>query len=237
MAVFAAPAVAQDEEGLTSPEVTTSTSAEPTDDAEEPTTEPSEPGDEPAPSDPSDEPSPTTDPEPEPEDPGTSEPDEPTTPPTSDTDEPSEPELPPFEDNAGYGFDIDPETGLGMLIIACVAGEPTGLTSPHFDVLEGPWQDEVDGRYWGYMVQLRDGMTFESGNVLGEWVCGGDDTDHGDGGTDNGDGGTIGGGSTPIAPVPGAADAGSWQSDNGGDAQVGFAPKGGVETGAGGARG
>lgn len=125
-------------------------------------------------------------------------------------------EEPPYVDDTAWGIDIDPEKGIGMLLIACAAGEPTNTHSPDFEILEGPHQDEVDGRYWYYFVQLRPGLTFESNDVQGYWECGGEQT---------------GGGSSPIAPVPGSGDADDWQDNNDGEAQVKFAPKGGVETG------
>lgn len=139
---------------------------------------------------------------------------------TTGTDEPDPGEdEPPYVDDVAHGIDLDPKRGLGLLIIACAAGEPRGVKSPDFEILEGPHQDEVDGRYWLYLVQLRDGLTFRSDEVVGYWECGGE---------------TPGGGGAPVAPVPGSDDADDWQQENGGDAQVTFAPKGGVETGFGG---
>ena len=128
-------------------------------------------------------------------------------------------EEPPYVDDTAWGIDIDSEAGLGMLLIACAAGEPTNTHSPDFEILEGPHQDEVDGRYWYYFVQLRPGVTFASNEVEGYWECGGEQP---------------GGGAAPVAPVPGSGDADDWQDDNDGEAQVKFAPKGGVETGFGG---
>lgn len=129
------------------------------------------------------------------------------------------PEEPPYEDNVGYGIDFG--DGHGGLIIACAAGEPTGLTSPDFDVIEGPYQEEQDGRYWDYLVELHDGKTFASGTITASWECG----PHG--------GGASGGG-VPVAPVAGSGQAAAWQQSNGGKAQVSFAPSAGVETGFGG---
>lgn len=137
---------------------------------------------------------------------------------TSGTDEPG-PDEPPYVDDVAHGIDLDPKHGLGLLIIACAAGEPRDVKSPDFEILEGPHQDEVDGRYWLYVVQLRDGLTFENEEVVGYWECGGE---------------TPGGGGAPVAPVPGSGGADDWQEENGGDAQVAFAPPGGVETGFGG---
>ncbi len=133
--------------------------------------------------------------------------------------EPPGPQEPPYEDNTGYGIDLDPESGLGLLLIACAAGEPKHVTSPDFEILEGPYQEEQDGRYWSYLVQLRSGITFAENEVLGYWECDGD---------------RPGGGATPVSPVPGSDDAGEWQDSNNGAAQVSFAPKRGVETGFGG---
>ncbi|KAA9162974.1 hypothetical protein FPZ12_010730 [Amycolatopsis acidicola] len=137
---------------------------------------------------------------------------------TSSPDETTTPEEPPYEDNQGWGVDL--EDGYGMVIISCAAGEPTGLTSPDFDVVDGPYQEVQDGRYWDFLVQLHDGKTFADNDIAGDWTCAGPQ------------GGGAGSGS--IAPVPGSESSGDWQSSNGGDAQVSFAPKTGVETGFGG---
>ncbi|WP_160148935.1 hypothetical protein [Amycolatopsis alkalitolerans] len=133
----------------------------------------------------------------------------------------STPQEPPYQDDTGYGVDLG--DGYGLVIIACAAGEPTGLTSPQFDVLEGPYQEEQDGRYWDYLMHLHDGLTFANDPIEADWTCGGTP-----------DGGGASGGGTPITPVAGSGDAASWQNGNGGNAQVRFAPKEGVETGFGG---
>ncbi|WP_235716264.1 hypothetical protein [Amycolatopsis sp. ATCC 39116] len=131
----------------------------------------------------------------------------------------SAPEEPPYEDDTAYGIDLG--DGTGVLIIACAAGQPTGVWSPDFDILDGPYQEEQDGRYWDYLVQLHEGKSFDDGTVTADWTCAGAPQG----------GGASGGG---VAPVPGSGEAGEWQQSNGGDAQVSFAPKAGVETGAGG---
>jgi hypothetical protein len=142
---------------------------------------------------------------------------------SSTTTQPTTPEPPveepPYVDDMAWGIDIDPEKGLGLLLIACAAGEPSNVHSPDFEILEGPHQDEVDGRYWYYFVQLRPGVTFDDNEVTGNWECGGQQP---------------GGGGAPVAPVSGSGSADEWQDSNDGDAQVKFAPKGGVETGFGG---
>lgn len=130
------------------------------------------------------------------------------------------PEEPPYEDNVGYGVDLG--DSYGVLIIACAAGKPTGVTSDDFVVLDGPYQEEQDGRYWDYLVQLNGGKTFASGEITADWMCG-----------SNGGGGASGGG-VPVAPVAGSDQAAAWQASNGGKAQVRFAPSAGVETGFGG---
>lgn len=145
----------------------------------------------------------------------------PSGPASSPSSEPEGPQEPPYVDDVAYGVDLG--NGLGIVIIACLAGEPTDLSSPDFEVVDGPFQDETDGRYWGFLVELHAGVTFADAKVSADWTCG--NTSHG--------GGAAGGGA-PVSPVPGSGDTAAWQASNGGKAQVAFAPKGGVETGFGG---
>lgn len=147
--------------------------------------------------------------------PGTTESNEP----TSTSSSSSKPEEPPYTDDVAYGVDLG--DGKGVLIIACASGQPTDVWSPDFDVVDGPYQEEQDGRYWDYLVQLHEGKSFDSGDVTADWTCAS---------APQGGGASSGG----VAPVPGSGDAGTWQQSNGGDAQVSFAPKQGVETGFGG---
>lgn len=143
--------------------------------------------------------------------------------PTSTSDSASStPEEPPYQDDTAYGIDLG--NGYGGLIIACAAGQPTDVTSPDFDIVDGPYQEEQDGRYWDYLVHLHGDLTFASGKVRVDWTCGGNAPQGG---------GASGGGAT-VSPVPGSGDAAAWQAGNGGKAQVAFAPKTGVETGFGG---
>ncbi|WAL64292.1 hypothetical protein ORV05_25415 [Amycolatopsis cynarae] len=126
---------------------------------------------------------------------------------------------PTYEDGKGIDFG----NGYGVLVIACAAGQPTGVTSPDFDIVDGPYQEEQDGRYWDYLVQLHDGKLFADKNIWADWKCGGEQP-----------GGSASGGGAPVPPVAGSADAKNWQKSNGGKAQVAYAPKSGVETGFGG---
>lgn len=142
----------------------------------------------------------------------------PSGPASSPSSEPDGPQEPPYVDNVGYGVDLG--NGTGIVIIACAAAEPTGLSSPDFEVVDGPFQDETDGRYWGFVVELRAGVTFADAKVSAGWTCGGTPP-----------GGGASGGGAPVTPVPGSGDATAWQAGNGGKAQVAFAPTGGVETG------
>jgi hypothetical protein len=137
---------------------------------------------------------------------------------TSSSSTSGKPEEPPYQDDTAYGIDLG--DGYGAVIIACAAGEPTGVSSPDFDILDGPYQEEQDGRYWDYAVQLHDGLTFANDDISADWTCG------------TPGGGATGGGAVPA--VPGSGDAAAWQASNGGKAQVGYAPKTGVETGFGG---
>ena len=134
--------------------------------------------------------------------------------PTSSQPETTTPEE-PYEDDIAYGVDLD--GGQGIFVIACAAGEPTGVSSRDFDLVEGPHQDETDGRYWAWLVKRHDGASFDAGNVTALWTCGG------------------GKGSEQPVPPAGGAGAGSAGTTGGhGDSQVKYAPKGGVETGFGG---
>jgi hypothetical protein len=151
---------------------------------------------------------------------GTTESSKPTA--TSSSRTSSTPQEPPYQDGTGYGLDLG--NGKGILIIACAAGEPTDVTSPDFDIVDGPYQEEQDGRYWDYLVQLHGDLTFASGQVQADWKCGSD--------APQGGGGASGG--TTVPPVAGSGDAAGWQASNGGSAQVAYAPKSGVETGFGG---
>ncbi|EHR52864.1 hypothetical protein SacmaDRAFT_4690 [Saccharomonospora marina XMU15] len=225
LTAVAAPAMAQTESNPSDAATTTVSSPE---SSPESPASPSIPASEESPSaSPSSEPSPSSPsvPESEPSSPPDSGDETTTTTAPSPTGEPDPGvEEPPYVDDVAHGIDLDPDNGIGLLIIACAAGQPKHLESPDFEVLEGPHQDEVDGRYWLYLVQLRDGLTFKSGEVVGYWECGGESPG----------GGEAPGGGAPVAPVPGSDDAGEWQQENGGDAQVEFAPQGGVETGFGG---
>jgi len=120
-------------------------------------------------------------------------------------------------DDTAYGFDLG--DGTAVVIIACAGGEPTGFSSPQFDVLEGAYQEEQDGRYWDYLIQLHDGVTFDE-TIQASWTC-----PKAGGGSSTG---------SEITPGAGSSDSGAWQASNGGDAQVAYAPKAGVETGFGG---
>ncbi|MGW4482683.1 hypothetical protein ACWEOE_02485 [Amycolatopsis sp. NPDC004368] len=145
----------------------------------------------------------------------TGEPSDSSTPTTSGSEETTTPEEPPYEDDTAYGVDFD--GGQGLFVIACAAGEPTNVSSSDFDLIDGPHQDETDGRYWGWIVQRHDGVSFDAGNVTATWTCGGDKT-----------------GDQPVPPAGGAAAGSAGTTDGDGTSQVKYAPKGGVETGFGG---
>ncbi|SEP53875.1 hypothetical protein [Amycolatopsis saalfeldensis] len=134
--------------------------------------------------------------------------------PTSSQPETTTPEE-PYQDDIAYGVDLD--GGQGIFVIACAAGEPTGVSSNDFDLVEGPHQDETDGRYWAWLVKRHDGASFDAGNVTAFWTCGGDK-----------------GGEQPVPPAGGAGAGSAGTTGGHGDSQVKYAPKGGVETGFGG---
>ncbi|MBB4687168.1 hypothetical protein [Amycolatopsis jiangsuensis] len=145
---------------------------------------------------------------------GSAEPTEPTTT-TSDPEETTALQEPPYEDDTAYGVDLDGDQGL--VVIACAAGEPTGLRSKDFDVVDGPQQDETDGRYWAWIVQRHEGISFQVSDVYADWTCGGKPAEG------------------EAVPPAGGAGAGSAGTTGGhGDSQVKYAPKGGIETGFGG---
>ncbi|HJQ45281.1 MAG TPA: hypothetical protein VJ870_03005 [Amycolatopsis sp.] len=131
----------------------------------------------------------------------------------------------PYQDDKGYGIDLG--NGQAAVIIACAAGEPKNLYSPQFDVIEGPFQEEQDGRYWDYLVKLHDGVSLADVEV--SWTCGGS---HGGDQGGNQGGGSASGGDLQVSGS--SSDAEAWQTTNGGKAQIAYAPKKGVETGFGG---
>jgi hypothetical protein len=124
------------------------------------------------------------------------------------------PQEPPYQDNTAYGIDL--ANGQGLLVIACAAGQPTGVSSADFDLMEGPHQDGTDGRYWGWLVKFHEGSSFATGNVQVDWKCGADKPVQ-----------------TPVKPGGGAG-AGAPGVSKDGKSQVKYAPKGGIETGFGG---
>ncbi|WP_063740195.1 hypothetical protein [Amycolatopsis jejuensis] len=134
---------------------------------------------------------------------------------TTRSSETSAPQEPPYEDDTAYGVDLD--GGLGVVMIACAAGEPTGLRSKDFDLVEGPHQDETDGRYWLWLVKRHEGVSFEAGGVYADWTCAGKPStgEH-------------------VPPAGGAGSGSAGTTGGHGDSQVKYTPKRGVETGFGG---
>ncbi|RZQ62107.1 hypothetical protein EWH70_21225 [Amycolatopsis suaedae] len=82
------------------------------------------------------------------------------------------------------------------------------MSSPKFDLIEGPRQHEEDGRYWAWLIQPHEGVDLNDPNadIPVNWTCGG----------------KPGGGSSPLNP---GGDKGK------GGKQVKYKPKKGVETG------
>lgn len=126
---------------------------------------------------------------------------------TSEDEQPTPGPVDEYIDDVAYGIDLP--NGQGMVLIACAAGEPTGFTSPSFEVIDSH-QSATDGRYWIYRVERYDGVSFSEGNVPADWTCG-----------------TTGGGSSPVQSVDTENTADE-------DSQVAYAPTGGIETGFGG---
>ncbi|MFI5611253.1 hypothetical protein [Amycolatopsis sp. NPDC051903] len=145
----------------------------------------------------------------------TSQPTEPTSTTTSGSEETTTPEEPPYEDDIAFGIDLDGNQGI--FVIACAAGEPTNVHSNDFDLVEGPIQDETDGRYWEWLVTRHDGVSFDAGNVTADWTCSGKPADD-----------------HPVPPAGGASSGSAGTTGGDGTSQVKYAPKGGVETGFGG---
>lgn len=133
---------------------------------------------------------------------------------TSDPTTPTEPPEEPFEDGLVYGIDLG--DGEAVLVISCASGAPTNVTSPDFQVTDGPFQDEVDGRFWGYGLKLRSGAVVDGENVHVSFSCGGKQY------------------STVPVPPAGGAGGGGKAPEKTEKAQVKYAPKGGVATGFGG---
>jgi hypothetical protein len=130
---------------------------------------------------------------------------------TGDDEQPAPGPIDDYVDDTAYGIDL-PE-GAGLVMIACAAGQPTGFTSPSFEIIGEPYQRETDGRYWIYTVQRYEGVSFNEGDVAADWTCG-----------------TTGGGSGAGSPVQGIDTENTADEDS----QVAYAPTGGIETGFGG---
>lgn len=126
--------------------------------------------------------------------------------PTTPTTEPTDP-FPhgdDYLDNVAYAWELD--GGAGLLAIACAAGEPKNVVSNDFSVVDGPFQDGADGRYWGFDIQLGEGKHLTDSTTV-TWTCEGKPV------------------TKPVAHGGGSATVGS---------QVKVTPKaGGVETGGG----
>ncbi|WP_410562715.1 hypothetical protein [Amycolatopsis sp. cmx-4-61] len=108
-----------------------------------------------------------------------------------------------YVDDVAYAWEFD--GGRGLLAIACAAGEPKNVASDDFSVVDGPYQDGADGRYWGFEIQLNEGKHLSDATV--SWSCEGKPV------------------TKPVAHGGGSATVGG---------QVKVTPKsGGVETGGG----
>ncbi|WP_410587405.1 hypothetical protein [Amycolatopsis sp. lyj-23] len=109
-----------------------------------------------------------------------------------------------YVDDVAYAWEFD--GGRGLLAIACAAGEPKNVVSNDFSVVEGPYQDGADGRYWGFGIQLNEGKHLSDDTTV-SWSCEGKPV------------------TKPVAHGGGSATVGG---------QVKVTPKtGGVETGGG----
>jgi hypothetical protein len=134
---------------------------------------------------------------------------------TPDPTEPTEPPEEPYKDGLVYGIDFG--DGEAVLVISCASGAPENVTSPDFDITAGPFQDEVDGRFWGYGLKLHAGAVVNGEDVRVSFSCGG--KQYGD---------------VPVPPAGGAGGGGVVPEKKTEKAQVKYAPKGGVATGFGG---
>jgi hypothetical protein len=137
------------------------------------------------------------------------------TPDPTDPTEPTEPPVEPLEDGLVYGIDFG--DGEGVLVISCAAAAPTNVTSPDFEITDGPFQDEVDGRVWGYGIKLRSGAVVDGENTRVSFTCDGKQYSN-----------------VPVPPAGGTGGGGVAPEKKTEKAQVKYAPKGGVATGFGG---
>jgi len=109
-----------------------------------------------------------------------------------------------YIDNIAYAWEL--EDGSGLLAIACAAGEPKNIVSNDFSVVDGPFQDGADGRYWGFDIRMNAGKHLSDDTEV-SWSCEGKPV------------------TKPVAHGGGSATVGG---------QVKVTPKsGGVETGGG----
>ncbi len=129
-------------------------------------------------------------------------PTKPTTPSTEPTD--PFPHGDDYIDDVAYAWEFD--GGAGLLAIACAVGEPKNVAANDFSVVDGPFQDGADGRYWGFDIQFNEGKHLSDTTEV-TWTCEGKPV------------------TRPVAHGGGSATVGG---------QVKVTPKnGGVETGGG----
>ncbi|MGW3999608.1 hypothetical protein ACWEF6_39465 [Amycolatopsis sp. NPDC004772] len=124
--------------------------------------------------------------------------------PTTPTTEPTDP-FPhgdDYIDDVAYAWEFD--GGVGILVIACAKGEPRNVKANDFTVAAGPYQDEADGRYWGFDIQLNEGKHLTDDTEV-SWVCEGKPVTRPVG---HGGGSATVGGQVKVTPKAGGVETG-----------------------------
>jgi len=124
--------------------------------------------------------------------------------PTTPTTEPTDP-FPhgdDYIDDVAYAWEFD--GGVGILVIACKAGEPRNVKANDFTVAAGPFQDGADGRYWGFDIQLNEGKHLTDDTQV-SWVCEGKPVTRPVG---HGGGSATVGGQVKVTPKAGGVETG-----------------------------
>ncbi|MBE8519125.1 hypothetical protein ILP97_16640 [Amycolatopsis sp. H6(2020)] len=124
--------------------------------------------------------------------------------PTTPTAEPTDP-FPhgdDYIDDVAYAWEFD--GGVGILVIACAAGEPRNVKANDFTVAAGPFQDGADGRYWGFDIQLNEGKHLTDDTQV-SWVCEGKPVTRPVG---HGGGSATVGGQVKVTPKSGGVETG-----------------------------
>jgi hypothetical protein len=107
-----------------------------------------------------------------------------------------------YKDDVAYGWEF--VDGSGLLAIACAVGEPENVFSNDFSVVDGPYQDGADGRYWGYDIQFHEGKHLGHDTRV-SWTCEGKPVTKP---VDHGGGSATVGGQVKVTPKAGGVETG-----------------------------